>query len=127
MTIPSTHNGGPPLNDRTFKQRWALAIFQHPNKPQGAVAMAFKIYMEMDSNGEGIVVSDQEFIQSCGVADGSCRVFKRWLVAHGFIEIAARGQRGRSSRFKARIPAAAAAITDTQKHEIPATNAGIRQ
>ena len=110
------------LAQRNFKRQWALAVFAHPAKPQGAVAMAFKLYMEMDAAGEGIAVSDQEFIVSCGVSDGSCRVFKRWLVANGFVEIRVRGQRGRCSQFKAKIPAAAAAI----RNEIPAAIAGNR-
>jgi hypothetical protein len=118
-------NGGPPLVDRTFKKRWAFALFARPDKPAGAVAMGFKIYMEMDSLGRGATISDAEFMVACGVSDGSCRVFKRWLLGNGFIQIMKRGYRGHRSEFMAtipgeQIPAALAAIGI----EIPAANAG---
>jgi hypothetical protein len=118
-------NGGPPLVDRTFKKRWAFALFARPDKPAGAVAMGFKIYMEMDSAGRGATISDAEFMVACGVSDGSCRVFKRWLLSNGFIQIMKRGYRGHRSEFMAtipgeQIPAALAAIGI----EIPAANAG---
>lgn len=138
------HNGGPPIDAPKFsKKRWALAIFSHPKKPHGAVAMAFKIFVEMDADGNGAVISDEEFRLCCGVSDGSCRVFKRWLLKEGFIQIALRGRRGRGSEFTATIPAATAAISEAEaapiagneeseyrqpmpvdNHGLPATNAG---
>lgn len=145
MTAPANHNGGPPLEPFN-KRKWALALFAAKDKPHGAVAMAFKIYIEMDANGEGAVISDDEFRKSCGVSDGSCRTFKRWLLNRGFVQIAMRGRRGSASMFKATIPATVAAIYEatTGNHsrysepeyrqpmpvlepEIPATTAGNRE
>lgn len=90
--------------DRTFKKRWAMALFARPDKPAGAVAMAFKLYMEMDGQGRGATISDAEFQVACGVSDGSCRNFKRWLFNQGFIQILRRGYRGHRSEFLATIP-----------------------
>jgi hypothetical protein len=118
---PIGHNNPPP--DRTFKRRWVTALFAAPKKPYGAISMAFKVYVEMDSQGRGASISDDEFRDSCGISDGSCRVFKKWLVDNEFIRIEVRGQRGRKSTFQAtipgEIPAPPAAISD----EIPAANA----
>jgi hypothetical protein len=118
---PIGHNNPPP--DRTFKRRWVTALFAAPKKPYGAISMAFKVYVEMDSQGRGASISNDEFRDSCGISDGSCRVFKKWLVDNEFIRIEVRGQRGRKSTFQAtipgEIPAPPAAIPD----EIPADNA----
>ena len=116
-----------PKPDRTFKKRWAYALFSRPDKPAGAVAMGFKLYMEMDSQGRGATISDAEFQVSCGVSDGSCRVFKRWLVNSGFIQILVRGRRGYRSEFLATIPedeiaAADAASNSEYRHPIPVEN-----
>jgi len=122
MTPSIGHNNPPP--DRTFKRRWVSALFSVQKKPYGSIAMAFKIYMEMDGQGRGATISDDEFRDCCGVSDGSCRVFKKWLVDNHFIRIEVRGQRGRKSTFQAtipgEIPAASAAIQD----EIAAPNTG---
>lgn len=125
------HNGGPAFGPRNFKKRWAMAVFAHPEKPMGAVAMAFKLYMEMDSQGCGAVISDKDFMESCGVSDGSCRVFKRWLVKEHFIEILVHGRRGVTSKFKATLPAEYAAYQKPNnrqrspviENELPATAA----
>jgi len=98
------HNGGPPLSSRNFKRRWAEALFAHPKKPYGAIAMGFVIFMEMDSHGEGAIISDDDFKARCGVSDGSCRTFKKWLIEQQFIRIRMRGQRGRKSSLQAIIP-----------------------
>ncbi len=111
-------NGGPPL---FTKKRWAISLFGTPDKPAGAVAMAFKLYMEMNGDGRGATISDAEFQVACGVSDGSVRNFKRWLISHGFIQIARRGARGHRSEFLATLPAADAAI----ENGLPATNAGM--
>lgn len=123
--------GNNPPVDRTFKKRWASALFARPDKPAGAVAMGFKIYMEMDSQGRGATISDAEFQVACGVSDGACRTFKRWLVNAGFIQIMVRGRRGYRSEFLATVPddhIAAAAAAWKAEHElskrqpIPANN-----
>jgi len=98
------HNGGPPLVTKNFKKRWADALFQRRDKPMGAIAMGFLLYMRMDSHGRGIVISDAEFQLYCGVSDGSCRSFKKWLLKEQFIEIVRRGYRGSCSEFLAQIP-----------------------
>jgi hypothetical protein len=125
------HNGGPPLRDRGFKKRWALALFARQDKPAGAVAMGFKIYMEMDGEGRGATISDAEFQVCCGVSDGSCRTFKRWLLSNGFIAISVRGRRGYRSEFRALIPddgipAAVAGIEVLEIASQPAVVAGIK-
>ena len=115
------HNGGPPLSIRNFKRHWAEALFAHPKKPYGAIAMGFKLYMEMDSQGCGACISDDEFRASCGVSDGSCRTFKKWLLDNDFIHIMVRGQRGRKSTFQAVIPGEQIpAIVDAIPEEVPA-------
>lgn len=125
------HNGGPPLIDRSFKKRWVNALFAVPKKPYGSIAMAFKIYMEMDGQGRGAVISDDEFRASCGVSDGSCRLFKKWLVDKEFIRIIVRGQRGRKSEFQAILPshiaAYAAAISDEMAAPIAVNSEEYRQ
>jgi hypothetical protein len=130
MSAPPNHNGGPPLVERSFKKRWAQALFNHPGKkPMGSIAMAFLIYMRMDAKGEGAAIPDSEFMSHCGVSDGSVRVFKRWLVSQEFIRIKVRGHRGSCSEFQATIPAADAAIQAStpvaDQPNIPAANAGI--
>jgi hypothetical protein len=122
MTSMMGHNGPPA--DRTFKKRWARALFSVDRKPYGAIAMAFKLYTEMDSQGRGATISDDEFRDSCGVSDGSCRVFKKWLVENEFIRIEVRGQRGRKSTFQAVIPGEIPAASDAIQNEIPAPNTG---
>lgn len=109
-------NGGPPLEERpkSIRRRWAMLIFSHPDKPVGAVAMAFKLYTEMNAAGEGAAISDQDFAEACGISDRAVRTFKNWLVKEGFIAIQARGNRGRASTFKAVVP-----------DEIPAPRSGI--
>lgn len=97
-------NGGPTAPPRNFKKLWAAAIFAHPDSPTGAVAMAFRLYLAMDAQGEGAAVSDLDFMMSCGVSDGAVRKFKHWLVNNGFIEIVVRGYRGHTSRFRAVLP-----------------------
>ncbi len=97
-------NGGPAAPPRNFKKAWAAALFATPEKPTGAVAMAFRLYLAMDAQGEGAAVSDLDFMMSCGVSDGAVRKFKHWLVNNGFIVIVARGYRGHTSRFRAVIP-----------------------
>lgn len=121
------NNGGPAIGQRNFKKRWADAIFAHPDprKPTGAVAMAFKICMTMDNNGEGAAISNWEFMQSCRVSDSSIREFKKWLVREGFIVIMARGYRGSTSLFRATIPNEIAAPVAPIHDEIPATNSAI--
>lgn len=87
----------------------------------GAVAMGFKLYMEMDGQGKGATVSDAEFQVACGVSDGACRTFKRWLVNAGFIQIVVRGRRGYRSEFLATIPEdhiAAAAAAWKAEHKL---------
>lgn len=120
------HNGGPPLKERNFKRRWAMAVFCHPKKPAGAVAMAFKLYMEMDTQGEGAIVSDLEFSACCGVSDRSVREFKTWLVRNGFVRVRVKGARGRASAFAAQIPndAIPAMVAGIQAGQVPATSAG---
>lgn len=120
------HNGGPPLVTRNFKKRWADALFQRRDKPMGAVAMGFLLYMRMDSHGRGIVVSDAEFQLYCGVSDGSCRSFKKWLLKEQFIEIVRRGYRGSCSEFLAQIPNdEIPAPVAASEHGIAAANTGI--
>lgn len=113
-------NGGPDMEpppapeDETKpfnKRKWAQAVFSHPDKPAGAVAMAFKLYMEMDAQGCGATVSDADFVVACGVSDRSSRSFKLWLLRNGFVEIKTRGNRGRGTEFVARIPGNALAAT----------------
>lgn len=125
------HNGGPPIRQRQFKRRWATALFAHLGsedkpKPAGSVAMAFRLYMEMDGEGRGAVISNEEFSASCGVSDRSIRYFKRWLLDFGFICISVRGTRWGSSEFQATIPgddsqpADIAAIEDSfNRHPLP--------
>lgn len=117
-------NGGPPLKERNFKRRWAMALFCHPKKPAGAVAMAFKLYMEMDSQGQGAAIPDMEFAACCGVSDRSVREFKQWLVTNGFVKIIVRGARGRVTVFAAQIPdeamaALTAAIESGEPEKLP--------
>ena len=124
------HNGGPPMRDRAFKKRWAMALFCHPKKPAGAVAMAFKLYMEMDSQGQGAAIPDLEFAACCGVSDRSVREFKGWLVSNGFVKIIVKGARGRVTVFAAQIPdetmeALTAAIQAGQAPQLQAPPAGI--
>jgi hypothetical protein len=122
VTSMMGHNRPPP--DRNFKKRWVSALFAVQRKPYGSIAMAFKIYMEMDSQGRGATISDDEFRDCCGVSDGSCRVFKKWLVDNEFIRIEVRGQRGRKSTFQAVIPGEIPATYAAIDHEIPAPNTG---
>lgn len=96
------HNNPP--KDRSFKRRWALAVLAHPNKPAGAVALAFKLYMEMDASGHGAIISDREFMDCCGVSKRACQNFKGWLIDEGFVHIHVRGYRGSASEFVAHIP-----------------------
>jgi hypothetical protein len=98
------HNGGPALAPRAFKRRWATAIFSCPDKPMGAVAMAFKLYMEMGADGTGAVISDRDFADACGVSERACQNFKRWLLSRGFVSIQVRGHKGRPNMFRAEIP-----------------------
>lgn len=104
MTASIGHNNPP--KDRTFKKRWASAIFdcEDPKKPVGAVAMAFRIYHDMDGSGFGVAASDLEIAQACGVSDRSVRTFKAWLVNAGFIRILSKGGRGGLSEYRALIP-----------------------
>ncbi len=118
------HNNPPSDTIRNFKRRWAETLFSHPKKPYGAVAMGFKLFVEMDHQGRGAVISDLEFIAACGVSDGSCRTFKKWLLDHGFIRISVRGQRGRKSTFQAVLPAADVA---SNPQAIPAAPASISE
>lgn len=97
------HNGGPAIAPFS-KKRWAMTLFTAPDKPPGAVAMAFKLYMEMDASGSGATISNAEFMLASGLPDSSCRKFKGWLVEHGFIQVTVRGRRGGRSEFKATIP-----------------------
>jgi hypothetical protein len=101
---PTTHNGGPPLVPFS-KRRWALALLAHPKKPAGAVAMGFKLFMEMGADGTGATIPDCDFVDCCGVSERACQNFKRWLIDHGFISIQVKGHKGRSNTFSARIPA----------------------
>lgn len=98
------HNGGPALAPRNFKKRWASAVFAHPEKPMGAVAMAFKLYMEMEADGTGAVVSDRDFADACNVSERACQNFKRWLLDRGFVIIQMKGHKGRANTFRATIP-----------------------
>lgn len=123
MTSMMGHNRPPA--DRTFKKRWVHKLFAEPKKPYGSIAMAFKIYMEMDGKGFGATISDEEFRDSCGISDGSCRIFKKWLVDHHFIKIRVRGQRGRKSTFQAIIPGEIPAQDDAIADEVAAPNTGI--
>lgn len=122
--FPSNHNGGPPLAVRNFKRRWAEAIFAHPEKPAGAVAMAFRLYMAMDSQGRGAAVADLEFVLACGVSERSVRYFKQWLVEQGFVHINVRGARGRSTEFAAFIPSELPATDAANQAQLPAPAAG---
>ena len=105
MTASIGHNNPP--KDRTFKKRWAAAIFdcRDPKKPVGAVAMAFRIYHDMDGSGFGMAASDLEIAAACGVSDRSVRTFKAWLLKSGFIRVLAKGGRadGRTE-YRALIP-----------------------
>ncbi len=96
------HNNPP--KDRTFKKRWATALFAHPDKPMGAIARGFKLYMEMDGSGCGAVISDREFSDCCGVSERACQNFKKWLTTNGFVRIQVKGARGRANAFMALIP-----------------------
>lgn len=122
------HNGGPPLEEEAKpfnKRKWAAALLTHPKKPAGVVAMAFKLYMEMDATGHGAAVSDADFVVSCGVSDRSARSFKRWLLDNGFVEIKTKGNRGRGTEFIARIPGSEIAATIAGvMDQIPAGNTG---
>lgn len=119
-------NGGPPLESDFNKKKWAQALFRHPKKPPGAIAMAFKLYMEMDARGRGAAVSDLEFASCCGVTDRSAREFKRWLVDNGFVYVTAKGARGRVSIFAARIPpwAEIPEAASANRHQIPEAISG---
>lgn len=105
MTASIGHNNPP--KDRTFKKRWAAAIFacEDARKPVGAVAMAFRIYHDMDSSGHGMAASDLEIAAACGVSDRSVRTFKTWLLRAGFVRVLAKGGRadGRTE-YRALIP-----------------------
>jgi len=99
------HNNPP--RDRSFKKRWASAIFacDDPKKPVGAVAMAFRLYHDMDGTGRGIAASDLEIAESCGVSDRSVRTFKTWLLRLGFVRVIAKGGRGDGkTEYRALIP-----------------------
>jgi hypothetical protein len=99
------HNNPP--RDRSFKKRWASAIFacEDPKKPVGAVAMAFRLYHDMDGTGRGIAASDLEIAESCGVSDRSVRTFKTWLLRSGFVRVIAKGGRGDGkTEYRALIP-----------------------
>jgi hypothetical protein len=120
-------NGGPPLDEPTkfTKRKWALTLLERPKKPVGAVAMAFKLYMEMDAQGCGAVIPDADFVVSCGVSDRSIRTFKKWLLDTGFVEIKVKGTRGRQTEFIARIPGEDIQATVAALNEqIAATNSG---
>lgn len=114
-----------PPTPRNFKKAWASALFNWPDKPTGAIAMAFRLYVDMNAAGEGMVISDADFMRSCNVSDGAVRNFKRWLVAKGFIAIQARGGRGGASTFKAMIPELQPAPHAGYIVLQPASNAGI--
>ena len=123
------HNGGPDLAPRNFKKRWALALFDCQGtkarpKPDGAIAMAFRLYTAMDANGRGAVISTEEFVACCGVSERSVRIFKKWLYDFGFVQLVSRGYRGGASEFVATIPGEIPAVTAAIPHEIPATNTG---
>lgn len=134
------HNGGPAIDDRpkSIRRKWATCLFARPNKPVGAVAMAFVLYFEMNGAGEGAAISDQEFASACGVSDRAVRTFKKWLIDEGFVAVEMRGARGRGTTFRATIPdeiperaagisvqlAEAGAVIE---HEIPAPIAGSSQ
>lgn len=123
MTAPIGHNGPP--KGRTFKRRWASALFARPDKPAGAVAMGFKLYMEMDGEGCGAVISDREFCDSCGLSERAVQNFKRWLLDQDFVRIHLKGARGRANEFQAIIPgeqitAPNAGIPDEYRHPLPA-------
>jgi hypothetical protein len=97
-------NGGPPLENAFNKRRWAEALFATPNKPTGAVAMGFMLFLHMDAKGEGAAISDAEFMCACNVSDKACRNFKSWLVKAGFVKVSLRGYRGYRSKYQALIP-----------------------
>lgn len=105
MTASIGHNNPP--RDRTFKKRWAAAIFacNDPRKPAGAVAMAFRIYHDMDGSGFGMAASDLEIAGACGVSDRSVRTFKAWLLKAGFVRVVAKGGRSDGqTEYRALIP-----------------------
>jgi len=123
------HNGCPEPTQRNFKKRWAYAIFDCQGtksrpKPDGAIAMAFKLYMTMDANGRGAVISNEEFVVCCGVSDRSARLFKKWLYEFGFVQLVTRGYRGGASEFIATIPDEIPAAVAAINSQIPATNTG---
>lgn len=105
-------NGGPAAPPRNFKKRWAQAVLAYDNmgrpvedrKAAGHVAMAFKLYMEMDAHGRGAAISDEEFARACGVTSRTAQEFKKWLLASGFVIIRVRGSRRGSTEFEAMIP-----------------------
>lgn len=126
LDIPTIgHNGGPSIKPRNFKRQWAQALFSRQDKPSGAVAMAFKLYMEMDAQGRGAVISDLDFVMACGVSDRSVRTFKKWLIDEGYISVSVKGARGRQSEFFATIPGPKIAATDAGiQRLLPARIAG---
>lgn len=105
MTPAGIGHNNPP-RDRSFKKRWASAIFDcaDKKKPVGAVAMAFRLYHDMDGSGRGIAASDLDIARACGVSDRSVRTFKSWLVASGFVIVIAKGGRGGQTEYRAVIP-----------------------
>lgn len=103
MTAALLGHNGPP-RDRNFKRQWASAVFACANKPVGAVAMAFRLFIDMNSEGKGIALTDLELAEACGVSDRSVRTFKSWLVNAGFIRILARGGRGGQTEYQACLP-----------------------
>lgn len=88
------------------KRRWALALFAYSDskKPLGAVAMGFRLYLEMDNEGRGVALKDQDIAQACGVTDRSVREFKAWLVKTGFVRVMAKGARGGATEYRGCIP-----------------------
>lgn len=98
------HNNPPKV--RTFKRRWASAIFDcdDRNKPAGAVAMAFRLYHDMDSDGRGRALSNLVIASACGMSERSVRTFKGWLLDAGFVRVLARGGRGGDTEYQACIP-----------------------
>lgn len=120
------HNGGPPIAVRNFRRKWAESILSHPDKPMGAVAMAFKLYMEMGADGTGAVVSDRAFSEACNVSERACQNFKKWLVQHGFVTIAVKGNKGRANTFTATIPQLTAQHA-ANPDQLPAPIAGNNQ
>lgn len=98
------HNGAP--KDRFSKRKWAEAIFncKAKDKPVGAVAMSFRLFHDMDADGRGAALKDQELADACGVTDRSVRTFKGWLVKNVFVRITLKGARGSETQYQAIIP-----------------------